>query len=521
MEMRKRPMSDPRRGLTREILLTILVLAILLFVVLNSVRYFTRIDLTESKAYSISDVSRNLFEEIPENVQITYYVSERLQERFPQPQEIVDLLSEYTASSRGTITLTIENPGAEGAQVDAEALGIVPQQLQVAEQGEQIFAVVYSGIVMSYLDRYEAIPFVFGVTTLEYEITSTIRDLVADRTKALRILVGYPDRTIDTDYSFAASQLSQAYDVREQTPGEPVPDDVDLLVVVGGESLSPEALLPVDEYLTRGGSVLMAVDSARVDIAGGLSASSVADAAVFSMLESYGVTVGSELVLDEAYNQIVIQESGSGYSVQRLLPYPHWISVLEQYTSVDHPVTSRFTGLDLYWPTYLELSDGADGEIIVASTSQAWLMAEPYRTNPQESGIFRITADETRGQYGFVAVVTGLASGADWTGGRLMVVADADFLSSRLIQATQSGHNLGFLESSAQWLTNDEELLEIRTRAARDLRLNAFEDPAQKRAFVVFAQALNIYVVPAVVIVVGIIRFLRRRRRASTRGAER
>ncbi len=514
-------MSNPRHGPAREILLTVFVLAILLFVVFNSVRYFTRIDLTESKAYSISDVSRNLFAEIPEEVQITYYVSERLQERFPQPQEIVDLLSEYAASSRGTITLAVENPQAGGAEIDAEALGIVPQQLQVAEQGEQIFAVVYSGIVVSYLERYETIPFVFGAATLEYEITSTIRDLVADRTKALRILVGYPDRTLDADYSFAASQLSRSFDVREQASGEPVPDDVDLLVVVGGENLSAEALLLVEEYLTRGGSVLMTVDSIRVDIDGGLVASSVANAAVFPMLENYGVTVGSELVLDEAYNQIVIQESGRGFNVQRLVPYPHWISVLEQHTSVEHPVTSRFTGLDLYWPTYLELSDDTAGEIIVASTNQAWLMTEPYRINPQESVTFRMTAAETRGQYGFVAVVTGRTSDTDPPAGRLMVVADADFLSSRLIQATQSGYNLNFVESSAQWLTNDEDLLEIRTRAARDLRLNAFENPAQKRALVVFAQALNIYIVPAIVILVGIVRFLRRRRRASVKGVER
>ncbi len=517
MELRKRPRPNPQPGRTREILLTILVLAILLFVTLNSVRYFTRIDLTESKAYSISEVSRNLFEEIPEEVQITYYVSERLQERFPQPQEIIDLLSEYAASSRGAITLTIENPGTDGAEIDAEALGIVPQQLQVSEQGEQIFAVVYSGIAVSYLERYETIPFVFSAATLEYEITSSIRDLVANRTKAVRILIGYQDRSLDADYSFAASQLSRSYDVREQAAGDPVPDDIDLLVVVGGENLSAEALLPVDEYLTRGGSVLMTVDSTRIDIDGGLVASSVVDAAVFPMLESYGVTVGSELVLDEAFNQIAIQESGRGFNVQRLLPYPHWISILEQYTSVEHPVTSRFTGLDLYWPTYLELADDAAGEIIVTSTNQAWLMAEPYRTNPQESVIFRMPAEETRGQYGFVAVVTGRASSSGSSAGRLMVVSDADFLKSRLIQATQSGYNLSFLESSAQWLTNDEDLLEIRTRAARDLRLSAFEDPAQKRAFVVFAQALNIYVVPAIVVVVGIIRFLRRRRRASTK----
>jgi len=521
MALKKRPMRDVRHGLSREIFLTVLVLMILLLVVLNSVRYFTRIDLTESKAYSISDVSRNLFEEIPEEVQITYHVSARLHERFPQPQEIIDLLSEYTASSRGAITLTIENPPTDGSEIDAEALGIVPQQLQVSEQGEQIFALVYSGIVVSYLERYDTIPFVFSAASLEYEITSSIRDLVANGTKAVRILVGYPDRSLDADYSFAATQLSHSYDVREQAPGDPVPDNIDLLLVVGGENLSTEELFSVDDYLSRGGSVLMTVDSVSVDIDGGLVASPIADAAVFPMLESHGVTVGSELVLDEAYNQITIVESGRGFNVQRLLPYPHWISILEQFTSVDHPVTSRFTGLDLYWPTYLELSDDAVGEIIVASTNQAWLMPEPYRTNPQESAVFGMAADQTRGQYGMVAVVTGGSSGAESLGGRLMVVADADFLSNRLIQATQSGYNMNFLESSAQWLTNDEDLLEIRTRAARDLRLNGIEDPAQKRAFVVFAQTLNIYVVPAIVIVIGIIRFLRRRRRASTRGTER
>jgi gliding motility-associatede transport system auxiliary component len=298
MELKKRTERNPASGLSREILLTVLVLAILLFAVLNSVRYFTRIDLTESRAYSISDVSRNLFEEIPEEVQITYHVSGRLTERFAQPQEIIDLLSEYAAGSRGAITLSVTDPTADDSVADAEALGIVPQQLQVAEEGEQTFATVYSGIVVSYLGRFESIPFVFSTATLEYEITSTIRDLVADRTKGLRILVGYPDRTLDVDYSYAASQLSQSYDVRQQATGEPIPDGVDLLVVVGGENLSPADLDYVDEYLSRGGSVFMAVDSVRIDIDAGLVATSVGDAPVFVMLEEYGVIVSSDLVLD-------------------------------------------------------------------------------------------------------------------------------------------------------------------------------------------------------------------------------
>ena len=534
--------KDRRRlsGYSREILLAAIVVAIIVFAALNSVRFFTRIDLTESKAYSISEVSRSLFEEIPEEVLVTYYVSERLQERFPQPQEIVDLLGEYAASSRGTIRLRVVDPGAEEAALDAEGYGVAPQQLQVSEEAQQTYALVYSGIVVSYLDRFETIPFIFSTSTLEYEVTSTIRELVDERTRDLRFLIADPETTLDADFSFAASQLAREYDVRELAVGEPVPDDVDVLIAVGPQRLPSEALYHIDQYLVRGGSVLMAVDSVQVDLSTGLSARSVAGSGVFPMLSSYGVTVHPELVLDEAFNQIVVQEAGRGFNVQRYLPYEHWITVLEQYTSPEHPVTARFTGLDLYWPGWLdvEAAEGLDADpdpdpdagprarIIVASTPPAWLLPEPYLTNPQQSDAFRSRAAQTRGQYGLVAVVTGMfeshfPGSSAWpytpesgASGRLMVVSDENFISNRFIQATQSGYNLGFLESAAQWLSNDEDLLSIRTRSSRDLRLNNIDDPAAKQAVVTFSQAVNIYVIPAIVVVAGVSRFVRRRRRA-------
>lgn len=507
-------MSKPKlHGLRRELILTVLVVAIIIAAALNSVRYFTRLDLTSSRVNSISDASSTLFEDITEEVQITYIVSERLQERFPTPQEIIDLLDEYAASSRGRISVTVEDPGESNDGRTPESIGIVPQQLQVSEEGEQTFAVVYSGISISYLDRFATVPFVFSTATLEYELTSTIRDLIADRTKSVRFLIADESRTLDTDYSFVASQLAQTYDVSDLPAGDPVPDAVDSLIVVGAQDLSDEGLSEIESYLSRGGSVLLTVDSSRVALDLGLVASPVPEAPVFEFLSDLGVTVGSELVLDESFNQIVVQEAGNGFSVQRVLPYPHWVSTIEQYTSAEHPATSRFTGLNLFWPTYLGLSDGSNGEIIVGSTSRAWLMPEPYRTNPQDSEFFQITAEETRGQYGFVAVLQ--VETPSERSGRLMVVADADFLDNRLIQATDSGQNLNFVASGVQWLANDEDLLDIRTRAFRDVRLNAIEDPRQKRATVLFAQVLNIYIVPALVIAIGLIRFARRRKRAA------
>jgi len=509
--------NSSRSGFRREFLLTVMVIAILVVGALDSTRFFTRFDLTTTRANSISDASRSLFQEIPEDVQITYYVSERLAERFPTPQEIMDLLDEYASSSRGRIRVAVEDPGSEDSDRSPDSLGIVPHQLQVTEEGEQTFAVVYSGIAISYLGRYRTIPFVFSTATLEYELTSTIRDIVANRKKTVRVVIGDESRTLDTDYSYVASQLAQSYDVRDLAAGEPVPDDVDALVVIGGENLDGEGVEALRSYLDRGGSALLAVDSSRVALDRGLVATPVGDAPIRDLLQENGVTLGKEMVLDESYKQIVVQESSAGYSVQRVLPYPLWVSTIEQYTSADHPVTARFTGLNLFWPTYLELADDSPGAIIVGSTARAWLMPAPYRTNPQDAAYFQATAADTRGQYGFVAVVPVESGEAT---GRLMVVSDSDFMDNRLIQATDSAENLSFVESSVQWLANDEDLLGIRTRSVRDLRLNNIEDPRQKRATVVFAQVLNIYAIPAVVVLIGVLRFLRRRRRASAnRGA--
>lgn len=517
----------------RQVILTLLGALVFVFAALNGSRYFTRLDLTETKAYTISEVSKRLFERIDEQVRITYYVSSRLTDQFPQTQEIADLLAEYAASSRGSIEVELIDPTAQEITSRVESLGVAPRQLEVAEAGEQTIALVYSGIVIEYLDRFEALPFVFGVSTLEYEVTSTIRDLLADRNPSLGLIAAADadGRPRAENLSYAASALGEVFDVREIAAGEPIADDVDVLLVVGAQSLSHDALIHIDQYIMRGGSGLLAIDAATVSLQAGLQAIPAGREAA-ELLGHYGIEVGEALLLDRSSNQIVVQEPSARMIVQRAYPYPHWIRALERYTSEAHPITSRFTGLDLYWPTYLQVPELEDlqAERIVATTPDAWLMSDPYATNPSQSAIFAVGAEATIGQYSLVVAATGEldsyydqvdaeATGvaeftSDTTEGRLVVVGDADFLDDRLLQATGSGGNLDFLLNAAQWLANDEELLQIRTRTARNLRLDAIADEAQRRSRMVFGQAVNIYIVPLAVIGAGLIRFFRRRRRS-------
>ena len=492
----------------RERVALLLVIGIIVMVALNSGLFFSRIDMTESKAYTISSVSRDLFREIDDELLITYYVSERLTRQFAQPQEIIDLLGEYAATSRGAIRLEVVDP-ADGDASAIEELGVIPQELRVSDSGEQTQAVVYSGIVLSYLDRVATIPFIFATNTLEYEVTSNAQELVRNEHRTAALLVSGGTEVVNERYTYIANQLSQSYEISVLDAGEPVPDEVDVLVAIAPEQFDEDGVAEIDSYLQRGGAVLIAVDRIDVDISRGLMPIDRTGAPIFDLLAEYGFVVGDELVLDQSYNQIVLSSSRS----YRVYPYPLWPVILDQYTSADHPITARFSGLDLYWPSYLVVDDDSSDMVIAATTDQAWLMGAPFTLDPDRSAAFYTMADTTQGQYGVVGVSTGNAD-IDSQGGRMVVVTDSDFIDDRLLQATSSAQNLEFAESAAQWLSNDEALLAIRTRTSRDMRLNRIEDPDRERFAVGMATAVNVYLVPGIVILFGVRRFVSRRRRA-------
>jgi ABC-type uncharacterized transport system involved in gliding motility auxiliary subunit len=163
-----------------EIILFILGLILILLIGLNASRYYTRIDLTENKAFTISRVSRELFRDIPDRVFLSYYVSDKLKSLYAFPFQIEDLLYEYAASSRGSIKVEVLDPIKAGELSRAESLGVFTQQIEVIEQDQRSFAQVYTGIVIQYLDRYETIPVVSQVETLEYGLTSRIRKIVTE-----------------------------------------------------------------------------------------------------------------------------------------------------------------------------------------------------------------------------------------------------------------------------------------------------------------------------------------------------
>jgi ABC-type uncharacterized transport system involved in gliding motility auxiliary subunit len=506
--------------------ISLLSAAIFLLAFLISGRLFFRLDLTKNKAYTISEVSKNLYKEISDQVRITYFVSEKLRQVHPMPGEIADLLREYAANSRGKIRFFQKDPAKAGLLQAVEDLGIEPQQIQLAEQNEITVATVYSGILIEYLDRESVIPVVFSLDTLEYDLSSRIRSLVHNIEREIGVIVGDSYSQWESEYGILNEELVFAgFRVRLIKAGDYIPSSLPALFVFGGvEDLDEEQLLPIDNYILGGGNVLFALDGVFVDTRRGFEARKMQDRGLLTMLANYGVVVPGALVNDVLALNLTFQTQSRNGTVIQTMRYPQWLGIPEQMGNPDHPLTARFLGLDLYWASPLELNppQGVSADVLFASSPQAWLQTERFVTNPNYYSQFQDEADYTRGTKILGASLSGIFPSAfQWRSepvirkpSRLIVVGNSHFAGSIMQANRGEGRNLDFLIKAADWLSNDEDIVAIRGRQAQAGRLDRIADRDKRNRAMAFSRTINTIVIPLGVVLAGL--FLNWKRRAKT-----
>lgn len=523
------------RRLREERILKGLTLLVLALTAAAGTLYRFRIDLTEDRAFTLSPASRALASRIPETVDLTYYRSASLADLHPGIRMAQDLLSELEAVSGGRIRVSVRDASEDPGRL--ESLGILPRQLQVEGGGEARIATVYAGVVAEYLDDFRVLPSVLGSEGLEYEVVKAVRSLVDGTVPVAALREGDGNRDPEEDFRLLRAALARAgYEVRLSPPGSEVEPDVSVLFVLGNAALDERDAYAIDRYLAGGGRVLAAVRGVRVDPDRNLEARALGPDPVLDLLEAYGIRVRRELVLDASSLSVPFQVQGpGGQTTYRYLRYPHWVSVEPENVAASHPAAAGFSGLDLYWPSPLELSDrpGLSGEALVKSSTRAWKQTRAFAAAPEEESLYREEEDATRGQYVLAAALSGAFPGlygdtpADSDGrpapvsapkrleqgrpGRLVVAGSSDFLTD-LAGMSGSESNILFAVSAADWLSAEDDLpLPSAARSHRRLRLPE-EDGVRRRA-VGAVYVLNILLVPALAGLAAFLRAVRRSRR--------
>ncbi|MDR2470781.1 MAG: GldG family protein [Treponema sp.] len=416
--------------------ITLLSTAIMILLFLLSRRLVLRFDLTGRKVNTLSPVSRNLGGEIGEELRITYFLSGKLLSLDPAPSEIRDLLREYEAHSRGKIQVAVRDPGGSG---DAERFGLLPQQLQNVEQDAASFAVVYSGIVIEYLNKFEVLPWVFSLDTLEYDITSRVRSLTGGKRRELGVIAPESQKSWNEYYGLLNQALVQSgFTVLPLRPGEDIPDTLPVLFVLGGvEELDESGLYRIDRYIQLGGRVLFAVESVEVDLYGSWEGRLKNDRGLLAMIASYGAEVGRSLALDRSCLPVPYQDPYT--QRMRLVRYAPWIGVAEnpdgetgrngeaaqngetgqngganrggETNRGGHMLASGFGGLDFFWASPLTLnlppSGTVAGQALFYTSPEAWLMTRDFTLQPEQYASFGAEEESTRGEKILAAALEG------------------------------------------------------------------------------------------------------------------
>jgi gliding-associated putative ABC transporter substrate-binding component GldG len=516
----------------RERLSFILVLGIFAVLILDLSLFSFQIDLTSTGMYTISPISKKIVAEAKADIYLTYYLSKKLKTYEPVMQTISDFVQEYASATGGRVKVRIVDPQAAGEVNDMERLGIQGIPIQVSDQSQVTQAIVYSGIELSYKDRHTVLPLVSQPETIEYDLTSKLDQLINNRSLTVGLLIGDPSRSLNRDYRLIQKQLSSLGTFKSLPLDQPIPSSVNVLIVAGNKAMDDNTAYFIDQYIMNGGKVLFAMDSVAVDISSNNPPFALTKNPGLNLLPAYGVSEEASLVLD-AYNNIVQFNSPDGGGV--LKRYPEWPQILSQDTNKTNPVTSHFSGLSLLWPSPLEEipKPGIKDEVLVSSSEKSWLMKGHFSIDPDEAYMSARDPGVQMKSYPIVLALSGRFTSAytpktvpkaeQGAGAapfqslspdnRMIVVGGSTWLTD-LMRISQNGTaNAQFAEAAVSWLAQDDALLQIKTRTYRDRSLTKLQDDATRNAAAFWLTFVNIVLVPLIILIVGIVRYLRRRSR--------
>ena len=230
-----------------------------------------RLDLTEEGAFTLAEDSKRVVREIDEPIVLRFYFSSRIAREIPQvgvyARHVRDLLEEFAAHSDGGIDLQIFDPEPfTDAEDRADSFGL--QGLPVDRSGERVF---FGLAGTNSTDDVEVIPF-FDESRerdLEYDIARIVYSLANPELPAVGLITGLPIAGSPMSQSGRGRNdawtiynlLLKSVDVRQiVSTATSVPEGVDVVVLVHPKGLTDETLYALDQFVLRGGRLLVFVD---------------------------------------------------------------------------------------------------------------------------------------------------------------------------------------------------------------------------------------------------------------------
>jgi len=358
-----------------------------------------------------------------------------------------------------------------------------------------------------------------------------------------------------SSWQLVSQQLAQNYTVKsvDLSSGR-VPGDVDVLVVIAPQSLGDKERFAIDQYLMRGGAVVVAAGNYILspEQYGGSPMLEAVKDGLKEMLAYYGVEVGDTVVMDPRNEPfpVQVQRTVAGMSVleYRQIPYPFFVDVRQDSMARESPIVANLSAVTLQWASPLEVNAEKNQNrkvvTLLQSSNSSWLRTSTdtqpdLQTYPslgfpvEGEQKARPLAVSIRGSFEsyFKGKPSPFQAGTEPSQGegetqtaalgtievspessRLVVVGSAEFVDDVVLEISRSFSqdryllNLQFLQNAVDWSVEDEDLLSIRSRGTYARLLKPLEKDEQS-----FWEGLNYALALLALIGIGVVWNVRQR----------
>ena len=376
------------------------VIALVCLLAVNYIakQWHTRIDLTQDKRYTLSEVSKKTLAKIQNPIVIDVLLKDNIPTEFKKLQiETIQLLDEYAATNNNII-VNFVNPleGEEHPESVIQELinnGYQPLRITQNEAGKSSIEYIFPWAVISDGKKSERVRLFVNklgstdqeqvqnsVQKLEYNFTDALYKFALDKKKKIAILrsngaledIYMADflKTAREYYFIAPFTLDSVATNPEKTLHDLEKFDL-LLVPKPTEPFTDAQKQVVDQYIMNGGRAIWLIDNVAVSLedmykTGGMTMAMPVNLNLTDMFFQYGFRINYTLVNDLYFSEIIVA-TGDG-SQTRYMPIP-WVYNPLVISGNNHLINNHLDAVRFQFANSIDtLKNGVKKTVLLASS---------------------------------------------------------------------------------------------------------------------------------------------------------
>ena len=495
----------------KRIVSILLIVGIIIIVNLLSKQFFYRFDMTENNQYTLSQATKKVLKELDDPVTIQAYFTEGLPANYDKIRnDFQDILVEYNTISRGNIDFAFTNPNeSEETEQQAAQEGIQPLLINVREKDQNTQKRAFMGAVLSYGDQKEILPFIQQGTGMEYELTTAIKKMTATDKPSIGLVQGHGEPGLG-QLGQVAQALSIIFTIEnvDLSTAEAIPDRYKAVMMINPvDSIPPSQYAKLDDYMSRGGSVIAALNAVTGDF------TTVQGTAInhnsLQWLAQKGITIEPSFIVDQSAGSVTVQQQQGFFRTNTQVKFP-FLPLITSFP--EHPITTGLDQVIFQFASPITYAGDATNTFtpVVTSSNKSGKINAPVGFDIQKKWT---NADFPMSNLTIGGVLEGNVQGNP--AAKLIVFSDGDFPIGQEGQGINPD-NANLLTNTVEWLGDDTGLSVLRTKAVLSRPIEELEDG--KRSFLKW---INFLLPIALVIAYGVFRSQRNRAIRRRRSLER